>query len=230
MRRFRNRREAGRILARRLSAYADRQDVIVLALPRGGVVVGYEVARELGAPLDVLVVRKLGVPGHEELGFGALATGGVKLLNQHLIEALRLDSELVEHVVGIETAELKRRERAFRGSLPSVDVRAKTVLLIDDGIATGATMLAAIQAVRAEGASSIIVGAPVASNEACASIRPHVDLCICLLSPEPFHGVGTWYSDFEQTSDAEVKTLLAASRGITESDAPSVESPAGASP
>ena len=210
--RFRDRREAGRALADRLSDYAGRKDVLVLALPRGGVVVGYEVARALGAPLDVVIVRKLGVPGHEELGFGAIASGGVRLLNQDLVRALRIEAPLMEHVTAVERRELARRELAYRGDAPPLDPRGHLVILIDDGLATGATMLAAVEALRQAGASTIVAAVPVASREACAAVGDQVDRCVCLLTPPRFLGVGAWYRDFEQTSDAEVTTLLAASR------------------
>ena len=211
IRRFRDRHDAGRTLARKLSQYANRDDVIVLALPRGGVVVGYEVARALGAPLDVVVVRKLGVPGHEELGFGAIASGGIRVLNRDLVHALRIDASMIEHVAGVEGGELARRERMYRGARAPLGVRGRTVILVDDGLATGATMLAAVHALRNTGASSIVVAVPVASREACHTIGAHVDECICLEIPEPFSGVGAWYADFSQTGDREVTSLLAAS-------------------
>jgi predicted phosphoribosyltransferase len=210
MRPFHDRRDAGRVLGHRLAAYAGQDDVIVLALPRGGVVVGYEVARALHAPLDVLIVRKLGVPGHEELGFGAIASGGIRVVNRDLVRALRITDAMVEHVAGVESRELERRDRAYRGNRPPLEVRDRIVVLVDDGLATGATMLAAVQAMRKAGASSIIVAVPVASREACEAIRTYVDVCICLETPEPFAGVGAWYDDFTQTSDAEVRMLLAA--------------------
>lgn len=212
IRRFRDRHDAGRTLARKLSQYGNRDDVIVLALPRGGVVVGYEVAHALGVPLDVLIVRKLGVPGHEELGFGAIASGGIRVLNRDLVRALRIDETMIEHVAGVESGELARRERMYRGARTPLDVRGKTVILVDDGLATGATMLAAVQALRKTGASSVVAAVPVASREACETIGTQVDVCVCLETPEPFAGVGAWYVDFDQTSDGAVTSLLAASR------------------
>lgn len=212
IRRFRDRQDAGKVLARRLGAYSGRDDVLVLALPRGGVVVGHEVAQALGVPLDVLIVRKLGVPGHEELGFGAIASGGIRVLNRDLVRALRIDATMIEHVARVEGGELARRERTYRGNRPPIDVRGRTVILVDDGLATGATMAAAVQALRKAETASIIVAVPVASREACDAIATQVDACICLETPTPFAGVGAWYVDFDQTSDADVTSLLAASR------------------
>ena len=212
MRRFRDRQDAGKALARRLGAYAGRDDVVVLALPRGGVVVGHEVAQALDVPLDVLIVRKLGVPGHEELGFGAIASGGIRVLNRDIVRALGIDATMVEHVSRVEAGELARRELTYRGHRPLYDVRGRTVILVDDGLATGATMAAAVEALRKADASSIVVAVPVASREACDAMATQVDACICLVIPTPFAGVGAWYVDFEQTSDADVTSLLAASR------------------
>jgi predicted phosphoribosyltransferase len=221
MKQFHDRRDAGRALGHRLAAYAGQEDVIVLALPRGGVVVGFEVARALHAPLDVLIVRKLGVPRHEELGFGAIASGGILVLNRDLVRSLRIGDAMVEHVIGVERGELARRERAYRGTRPPLEVRDRIVVIVDDGLATGATMLAAVQAIRKAGASSIVVAVPVASREACETIRTYVDVCVCLRTPEPFAGVGAWYDDFTQTSDAEVRALLAANASpVTPVDSP----------
>jgi putative phosphoribosyl transferase len=213
--RFRDRREAGKVLAQRLEALSGLHDAIVIALPRGGVVVGYEVARGLNVPLDVLIVRKLGVPGHEELGFGAIASGGIQLLNRDLVRALQIDGPLVEHVVATERRELARREVAYRGDRPPMDVRGRVVILVDDGLATGATMLAAVEALHQAGASSVIAAVPVASREACGAVAKQVDRYICLVTPTHFPGVGAWYDNFDQTTDAEVKALLAASAGQT---------------
>ncbi len=209
---FHDRREAGRQLAARLTAYANKPDVLVLALPRGGVPVGYEVARALNAPLDVFVVRKLGIPGYEELAMGAVATGGVRVLNQQLVDRLGMPEYLIEDVTARELEELKRRERAYRGGLPPPDVRDKTVILVDDGLATGATMQAAIKALRQLRPARIVVAVPVASHEACNEMRKLADDVICAITPEPFHAVGLWYEDFSQTTDEEVRELLARRR------------------
>jgi predicted phosphoribosyltransferase len=171
--------------------------------------VGYEIANALGAPLDILTVRKLGVPGHEELGFGAIARGGVRVLNEDLIRGLRISDRLIEHTAAVEGAELERRERLYRGGREPIDVRGRTVILVDDGLATGATMFAAVAALRKLGAASIVVAVPVASREACAALRKDVTECVCAMTPVPFLGVGVWYDDFSQTTDREVSALLA---------------------
>lgn len=206
---FADRREAGELLAKELAGFAGRNDVVVLALPRGGVPVGYEVARALKAPLDLLVVRKLGVPGQEELAFGAIASGGGRVLNEMFVKALRLSDETIERITDRERVELKRREEAYRGNAPSPDLRDKTVILIDDGLATGATMRAAIEAVKLLGPKEVVVAVPVGSADTCAGIEEKADvLCICARTPEPFYGVGLWYRDFSQTTDDEVADLL----------------------
>jgi putative phosphoribosyl transferase len=206
--RFRDRRDAGRRLAAKLSAYARRPDVIALALPRGGVPVAYEVATALGVPFDVFVVRKLGLPGHEELAMGALASGGVTVLDQDLIRAARVGDDEIRRVVATEQAELERRERQYRGDRPLPDVRGKTVILVDDGLATGASMRAAVAALRQEGPARIVVAVPVAAPETCDAFRDIADEIVCAVTPEPFHAVGLWYSDFSQTTDDEVRALL----------------------
>jgi putative phosphoribosyl transferase len=206
--RFRDRRDAGRALAELLRRYAGRADVIVLALPRGGVPVAAEVAKTLGAPLDLFLVRKLGVPGHEELAMGALATGGVRVLNEDVIRALRVSRADVEAVTAEERHELERRERRYRGNRPLPDVKGKTVILIDDGLATGSTMLAAVRALREEGPAQIVVAVPVAAAETCDDFRGVVDEIVCAATPEPFIAVGLWYEDFAQTTDEEVQELL----------------------
>ncbi|MDM7923112.1 MAG: phosphoribosyltransferase, partial [Pyrinomonadaceae bacterium] len=184
-------------------------DVVVLALPRGGVPVAFEVARALRAPLDVLVARKLGVPGQEELAFGAIASGGGRVLNEVLVRALRLSDETIERITDRERAELKRREEAYRGNAPSPELKDKTVILIDDGLATGATMRAAVEAVKLLGPKQVVVAVPVGSADTCAGIEEKADvLCICARTPEPFYGVGLWYRDFSQTTDEEVEDLL----------------------
>jgi predicted phosphoribosyltransferase len=210
---FRDRREAGRLLATKLSAYANRPDVLVLALPRGGVPVAYEVARALGAPLDVFVVRKLGVPGYEELAMGAVASGGVRVLNHQLVRRLGIPNHLIESVAEQERQELARRERLYRGGRPTPDVRGRTVILVDDGLATGATMHAAVEALRQLQPARIVVAVPTASPETCEEMRAKVDDVICAITPEPFHAVGRWYQDFAQTTDDEVRNLLAGQDG-----------------
>jgi erythromycin esterase-like protein/predicted phosphoribosyltransferase len=206
---FRDRREAGRLLAAQLGAYANRPDVLVLALPRGGVPVAYEVARALGAPLDIFLVRKLGVPGYEELAMGAVATGGVRVLNDQVVDGLRLPDYVIDAVAAQEHQELTRRERLYRGGRPPPDVRGRTVILVDDGLATGATMHAAIKALRQQQPARIVVAVPTAAPETCEALRAEVDEVICAITPEPFHAVGRWYEDFSQTTDEEVRDLLA---------------------
>ena len=206
---FRDRRDAGRLLAEKLAAYANRPDVLVLALPRGGVPVAYEVARRLGAPLDVFVVRKLGVPGHEELAMGAVATGGVRVLNDQLVEQLGIPDQMIDAVAARERQELARRERLYRGGRPPPDVRGRTVILVDDGLATGATMYAAIEALRKQNPGRIVVAVPTASPETCEEMKVKADHVICAITPDPFQAVGRWYQDFSQTSDEEVADLLA---------------------
>ncbi len=205
---FRDRFHAGQELAGQLRAYADRPDVIVLALPRGGVPVGYEVARALHVPLDVFIVRKLGVPGHEELAMGAIASGGVRVLNRDIVQELDVPGYLIDRVAARELQELARREHAYRDDRPPPDVQGKTVLLVDDGLATGATMRAAVRALRQQGPARIVVAVPVASPEACTELAAEVDEIVCFKTPSPFHGVGAWYEDFSQTSDEEVHELM----------------------
>jgi len=210
---FRDRRDAGRRLAEQLSAYGNRSDVTVLALPRGGVPVGYEVARALSAPLDVFVVRKLGVPGYEEVAMGAIATGGVRVLNDDLIAQLAIPAVVIDAVAERERAELMRRERLYRGGRPSPDVRGRSVILVDDGLATGATMMAAVEALRKLEPGRIVVAVPIASREAGEEMRRQADEVVCARTPEPFRAVGSWYEDFSQTSDAEVRELLGRAKG-----------------
>ena len=206
--RFRNRRDAGRRLAAELRTYANRADVIVLALPRGGVPVGYEVATALDVPLDVFVVRKLGLPWHEELAMGALASGGVRILDDDLIRVARVSAEDIERVTAAEQIELERRERRYRGDRPFPDLTGKTVLLVDDGLATGSTMRAAVAALRQEVPRSIVVAVPVAAPATCDAFRDIADDIVCAVTPEPFRAVGLWYDDFSQTTDEEVHELL----------------------
>jgi erythromycin esterase-like protein/adenine/guanine phosphoribosyltransferase-like PRPP-binding protein len=224
---FRDRREAGRQLAAKLSAYANRRDLLVLAMPRGGVPVAYEIARALGAPLDVFVVRKLGVPGYEELAMGAVATGGVRVLNDGVVKQLGIPGHLIEAVAARELQELARRERLYRGGRPPPDVSGRTAILVDDGLATGATMHAAIQALRQQLPARIVVAVPTASPETCEEMRSEVDDVVCAITPDPFHAVGRWYQDFSQTTDEEVRDLLAR-RDTPEKNEPS-QSPTDAS-
>jgi predicted phosphoribosyltransferase len=205
---FRDRTEAGRILAGRLMTYANRPDVLVLALPRGGVPVAYEVARALHAPLDVFLVRKLGVPGREELAMGALASGGLRVLNEDVVGALAIPEEVIAHVVAAEGRELERRERAYRDDRPVPDVRGRTIILVDDGLATGSTMRAAVAALRQRQPARIVVAVPVGSADTCAEFQGEADEIVCARTPEPFYAVGLWYEDFSQTSDEEVHELL----------------------
>jgi predicted phosphoribosyltransferase len=205
---FRDRRAAGALLAERVRHYKDREDVVVLGLPRGGVPVAYEVARALNAPLDVFVVRKLGVPGHRELAMGAIASGGVRVLNDEVVAMLSIPASAIEETAREERAELERRERAYRDGRSAAEVRGRVVLLIDDGLATGSTMKAAVQAVRARAPARIVVAVPVGAPQTCAELAAIADEVVCARQPERFAAVGQWYADFEQTSDAEVRALL----------------------
>jgi predicted phosphoribosyltransferase len=197
------------MLAGKLAAYANQPDVVVLALPRGGVPVAYEVARALHAPVDVFLVRKLGVPGHEEYAMGAVASGGVRVINRDVVEALGISDDVIEAVIAQEERELERRERAYRDDRPFPDLRGKTVILVDDGLATGSTMLAAATALRQQHPARLVVAVPVGSPETCNAFRDHVDEIVCAITPEPLYAVGLWYEDFSQTTDDEVRTLLA---------------------
>jgi predicted phosphoribosyltransferase len=205
---FSDRTEAGLELAARLDHYKDRDDVVVLALPRGGVPVAYEVARRLRAPLDIFLVRKLGVPRHPELAMGAIATGAVRVLNEDVVNWYGIPLSVIDQVARAEQAELERRERAYRDGRPPIPLEGRTVLLIDDGLATGSTMKAAVQAVRAHKPAGIVVAVPVGSPETCAEFADLADDIVCARTPEPFSAVGLWYRDFSQTSDAEVRALL----------------------
>ena len=210
---FQNRADAGRQLAAKLTAYAGG-DTRVLALPRGGVPVAYEVAHALHAPLDVFVVRKIGAPGREELAMGAIASGGVRILNEETIRYLGVDENTIEDVTQRELRELERREREYRGSMPAHDVQNRTVILVDDGLATGASMNAAIVALRQRRPRELIVAVPVAPPDTCAVLEQYVDALVVLAMPEPFRGVGAWYADFSQVSDEQVRDFLAeAARG-----------------
>ncbi|MFL5618150.1 MAG: phosphoribosyltransferase [Gemmatimonadaceae bacterium] len=217
--RFRDRLDAGRRLAAELRAYEGRPNVIVLALPRGGVPVGFEVASALHAPLDVFVVRKLGLPWHEELAMGAIAassTGSVRVLDRDLIRVARVSDEELARVTAVERAELERRERQYRGDLPFPDLTDKTVILVDDGLATGSTMRVAVAALRQEAPARIVVAVPVAAPESCDAFRDIADEIICAETPEPFRAVGQWYDDFSETTDAEVHDWLERARGTRE--------------
>lgn len=207
--RFLNRRAAGRSLAGKLLHYAGHDDAVVLALPRGGVPVAYEVATTLSLPLDVFVVRKLGLPGHEEFAMGAIASGGVRVLNPELADRLAGRAALIEAVAARETLELERRERLYRAGRAPLALRGRAAILIDDGLATGSTMLAAIVALRQREPARIVVAVPVGSSSTCHDLAHQVDELVCATTPEPFSSVGRWYADFDQTSDAEVEQLLA---------------------
>lgn len=208
MARFHDRRDAGRKLAQELLHYANRSDVIVLALPRGGVPVAYEVALALNVPLDIFIVRKLGLPGHEELAIGAIASGDIRVLNEEIIRMLHIPEKVIDHVARQEFEELQRREHSYRGDRPPVELHDKTVILVDDGLATGASMRAAITGLRTRQPNRIIVAVPTAAPETCQAFEREVDEIVCAITPEPFLGVGRWYEDFSQTTDEEVHLLL----------------------
>lgn len=212
-----NRTEAGQLLAKKLTAYANRSDVLVLGLPRGGVPVAFEVATALNAPLDICIVRKLGVPGHEELAMGAIAMGGVMVLNEEVVKGLKIARPILERVAAREKLELARRDRLYRGDRPLPELHGRTVILVDDGIATGSTLKAAIAIVRQQQPKSIVVAVPVAPQSTCSQLKGQVDEVVCLMMPEPLRAIGLWYDDFLPTTDAEVKDLLArAERKLTE--------------
>jgi predicted phosphoribosyltransferase len=218
--RYRNRHEAGQRLALELDAFEGRADVTVLGLPRGGVPVAYEVARALHVALDVFVVRKLGLPGQPEFAMGAVAFGGIVVLDEELIALMHVTPAALERVIAVERAELTRRERSYRGSRPPLDVRDRTLILVDDGLATGASVQAAITALRRGKPASIIVVSPVGSRQACDAIAAVTDGCLCPVMPEPFYAVGLWYEDFSETTDDEVRALLAKAWAPSPSRAP----------
>ncbi|MBD2449430.1 phosphoribosyltransferase [Nostoc sp. FACHB-152] len=206
---FRNRAEAGKLLAQQLTIYAKCKEVLVLGLPRGGVPVAFEIANSLNAPLDICLVRKLGVPNHEELAMGAIATGGVRVLNYDVINSLGIDHKIIDEVTAKEMRELQRRDRAYRGDRPLPEVKNRTVILVDDGIATGSTMLAAIAILQPQRPQRIVVAVPVAPPSTCEQLQAEVDEIVCLVMPESLYAIGIWYEDFSQTTDAEVRELLA---------------------
>lgn len=206
---FKDRAEGGRFLAQKLVQYANDPNVVVLALPRGGVPVAFEVAQRLKAPLDVFVVRKLGIPGLEECAMGAIASGGIRVLNDRVISYLRIPVEAVDEITAEELRELERRELLYRGARPPVDVTGQTVILVDDGLATGSTMRAAVKALRRKNPEKIVVAVPVGARDVCDSFKNEVDtVAVCAITPEPFNAVGLWYRDFSQTNDVEVQQLL----------------------
>ena len=207
---FRDRSEAGQYLAKLLSDYENKANVTVLALPRGGVPVAYEVAQALNAPLDIFVVRKLGVPGYDELAMGAIASGGIRVLNHSVVDYLDISDDVIDLVAQRERTELNRREKLYRGSRPALDLTGRTIIIIDDGMATGSTMRAAVRALRYQEPEKIIVAVPVGPKDICDWFMKQPNtICICAITPEPFDGVGLWYKDFSQTSDQEVQQLLA---------------------
>ncbi len=205
---YRDRSDAGRRLAASLAHHAGDPSLLVLGLPRGGVPVAAEVADALGAPLDVYVVRKLGVPGQRELAMGAIGSGGVRVMNERVLRAAGVPAEAIEEVIGAEERELERRERSLRGERPPPEVEGRTIVLVDDGIATGSTMRAAIAALQARGAGKVVVAVPVAASETCAELAEDVDEVVCAATPDPVRAISIWYEDFEQTTDAEVRELV----------------------
>ena len=208
MRRFRNRTEAGQLLATKLTAYANRTDVLVLGLPRGGVPVAYEIAKALNLPLDICLVRKLGAPGNRELAMGAIGMGGVMILNDDVVESLQVSQETMARIVALEEKELERRDRAYRGDRPFPDLQGRTIVLVDDGIATGATLRAAIATLRQQQPTSIIVAVPVAPLSTYNELKAEVDEVVSLVTPERFYSISVWYDEFRQTTDEEVRHLL----------------------
>ena len=221
---FKDRTEAGQVLARKLAAYANHEDVVVLALPRGGVPVAFEIATALNVPLDVFLVRKLGVPGQSELAMGAIANGGVRVLNQDIVRSLRLSDAVIDKVAAQEQQELERRERLYRDNIPIPLLHERTVIIVDDGLATGATMRAAIEAIRQQQPARIVVAVPISSPETCRALAVEVDEIICVETPQPFCSVGLWYEDFPQTTDEEVCALLKQAQTTLSTQQPVVSS------
>lgn len=207
--RFRNRTEAGQQLTNSLTNYANRSDVLVLGLPRGGVPVAFEVAKAFNAPLDICLVRKLGVPGHKELAMGAIASDGVRVLNYDVVSWLRISGKVIDEVAFKEQRELERRDHAYRGNRPQPDIRNHTVILIDDGIATGSSMRAAIAIIKQQQPQELVIAIPVASAQTCKELTSEVNKVVCLITPEPFYAIALWYDNFEQVTDQEVRELLA---------------------
>ncbi len=205
---FNDRTDAGRRLAKRLSEYANRDDVLILALPRGGVPVAFEVAKELNVKMDVFIVRKLGVPGNEELAMGAIASDNIRVLNEDVVRSFQIPQRVIDEASAKELKELERRERIYRGNRPKPNISGLTVILIDDGLATGATMRAAAAAVKTKNPAKVVIAVPVAAPDTCSDFRDEVDEIVCVATPEPFYGVGAWYEDFSQTTDKEVCDLL----------------------
>lgn len=205
---FNDRTDAGKILSERLSEYANREDVLILALPRGGVPVAFEVAKELNLKMDIFIVRKLGVPGNEELAMGAIASGNIRVLNEDVIRSFRIPQKAIDEATANELGELERRERIYRKNRPVPKISGSTVILIDDGLATGATMRAAVAAVKTKNPAKVIIAVPVAAPDTCSDFGSEVDEVMCVATPEPFYGVGAWYEDFSQTTDKEVCDLL----------------------
>ena len=203
------------MLATHLSGYVRRADVVVLALPRGGVPVAFEVAQKLQVPLDVFVVRKLGVPGHEELAMGAIASGGIRVLNEQVVRDARISRAVIDQVTAAERRELERRERLYRGDAAAPEFAGKSVILVDDGLATGSTMRAAIAAVKQQDPAKIVVAVPAAAPQTCAELAREVDQIVCATTPEPFYAVGMWYEDFSQTTDDEIRDLLRSARRVS---------------
>jgi putative phosphoribosyl transferase len=221
---FKDRTEAGQVLARKLAAYANHEDVVVLALPRGGVPVAFEIATALNVPLDVFLVRKLGVPGQSELAMGAIASSGVRVLNQDIVRSLRLSDAVIDKVAAKEQQELERRERLYRDDRPIPLLHERTVIIVDDGLATGATMRAAIEAIRQQQPARIVVAVPISSPETCRDLAVEVDEIICVETPQPFCSVGLWYEDFPQTTDEEVRALLKQAQTTPSTQRPVVSS------
>jgi putative phosphoribosyl transferase len=220
---FRDREDAGRRLAGAVARYAGRDDVVVLALPRGGVPVGFEVATRLGAPLDVMIVRKLGTPGQPELAMGAIASGGVRVMNEEVISGLRIRQDSIDAVAEREQREIERREDTYRGGQPPLEVRDHTVIVVDDGLATGATMRAAVAALKQRGPARIVVAVPTAATDSAELVRGEADEVVCLATPEPYFAVGIWYENFSQTSDQEVGALLQRAREMQPTKAHTAE-------
>jgi putative phosphoribosyl transferase len=220
--RFRNRTEAGKLLASKLTQYANRPDVLVLGLPRGGVPVAFEVAKALNAPLDICLVRKLGVPGHKELAMGAIASGGVQVLNEELVAWMRISGQTIAEVAERELQELQRRQRVYRGDRPLPQIRNRIVILIDDGLATGSTMRAAIGVLKHQQPQRIIIAVPVAPLDTCNELRVEVDEVVCLMTPAQFYAIGLWYEDFTQTTDEQVCELLSVATRNPQAPHPSI--------